>query len=279
MARPTKQTVDYFPHYCNHGKTIYILEQRYGVKGYAFWFKLLEELGKNEGHFLDLNDDSELEYLGAKTEFLPTETLEVLTLLSKLGAIDTKLWKNRMVWCDNFIEHIKDVYTKRTVSVPIKPVYDNGNPVKGDRKPQTKLKETKVSMPFGNKHKTMYKEPIIELDEDGEEVEQKTPFKLPKGFIVGISKYYSKLFNVPETKGAFFGHKKVIDAMIEQCQKDDKLKDNSDKIKETIQNKIKQSKDRCDKEGWNKIKLSTILENWNLKEKEIKLEVSERRII
>jgi hypothetical protein len=49
MARPTKQTVDYFPHDCHHGQTIYILEKRFGNDGYAFWFNLLELLGSSEG--------------------------------------------------------------------------------------------------------------------------------------------------------------------------------------------------------------------------------------
>ena len=44
MARPLKQTVDYFPHYVNHGKTLLIIENEYGNTGYAFWFKVIELL-------------------------------------------------------------------------------------------------------------------------------------------------------------------------------------------------------------------------------------------
>ena len=49
MSRPRKAVVDYFPHYVNHGKTLFILEQKYGNDGYAFWFKLLEMLGGSDG--------------------------------------------------------------------------------------------------------------------------------------------------------------------------------------------------------------------------------------
>ena len=45
MARPAKTSVDYFPHMAHSGKTIAILEARWGNDGYAFWFKLLELLG------------------------------------------------------------------------------------------------------------------------------------------------------------------------------------------------------------------------------------------
>ena len=49
MARPKRTTVDYYPHYVKCGRTIYILEARFGNDGYAFWFKVLEVLGENEG--------------------------------------------------------------------------------------------------------------------------------------------------------------------------------------------------------------------------------------
>ncbi len=88
MARPKKQTVDYFPHVCNHGKTMYILEQKYGNDGYSFWFKLLEMLGNAEGHYIDLNDDVSWEFLQAKTMLSDSLCQDILNLLAKLGAID-----------------------------------------------------------------------------------------------------------------------------------------------------------------------------------------------
>ena len=66
MARPTKATVDYFPHSCNHGKTIMILQQSFGLEGYAVWFKLLEQLGKTVNHFIDCRDDPTWLYLIAE---------------------------------------------------------------------------------------------------------------------------------------------------------------------------------------------------------------------
>ena len=47
MARPGKTKVDYFPHVTRTGKTIAILEARWGNDGYAFWFKTLELLGSS----------------------------------------------------------------------------------------------------------------------------------------------------------------------------------------------------------------------------------------
>ena len=67
MARPIKNKVDYFPHVTQTGKTIAILEARWGNDGYAFWFKTLELLGSSEGFSYDCNKLSDWEYLLSKT--------------------------------------------------------------------------------------------------------------------------------------------------------------------------------------------------------------------
>lgn len=141
MARPRKQTVDYFPHDCQHGKTMYILEQRFANDGYAFWFKLLETLGSSDGHCIKFNQDTETEFLAAKTHMTIDKCIEILDLLAKLNAIDPELWQERIIWSDNFIERISDVYRKRESETPFRPpvmgVSDVGNS-------QSKVKETKV---------------------------------------------------------------------------------------------------------------------------------------
>lgn len=121
MARPQKQVVDYFPHYCQHKKTLFIIEERYGNDGYAFWFKLLEMLGNSKGHYIDLNDSSEMEFLLAKTHLSEVIGLEILDLLAKLSAIDPEAWALKRVWCQNFVDGVAPVYQSRRQPVPSKP--------------------------------------------------------------------------------------------------------------------------------------------------------------
>ena len=121
MARPTKQTVDYFPHSCKHGKTMFILEQKYGNDGYAFWFKLLELLGSSEGHYLKLENPADWEYLTATTKLTGETCEEILDLLAKLEAIDQEAWKKKIVWSDRFVDNVKEVYRKRKIDMPVKP--------------------------------------------------------------------------------------------------------------------------------------------------------------
>lgn len=146
MARPKKQTVDYFPHQCTHGKTMYILEQKYGNDGYAFWFKLLELLGCAEGHYLKLENPVDWEFLTAKTRLSGETCEEILNLLVKLEAIDAAAWEQRIVWSDNFIENIKDAYRNRTIEIPKKPDCLRKKPHKErDKQRQKSPNEMKVN--------------------------------------------------------------------------------------------------------------------------------------
>lgn len=158
MARPKKKTVDYFPHIIKDGKTITILENRFGNDGYAFWFKLLEILGSTEGHSYRYENTANKEFLYAKTNVSQEKAEKILDLLAELEAIDPELWEHNIIWSDNFIDNIADVYQKRSNGVPQKPVIEDKNPeqkefsnqkpksndVSEEKTPQSKLKETKV---------------------------------------------------------------------------------------------------------------------------------------
>ncbi len=152
MTRPNKNTVDYFPHYCNHGKTIFILQRKFGNNGYAVWFKTLECLGKSDNHVLDLRNCDDWEFYVAEMGVSDAEINQILDLLAKLKAIDQELWENKVIWCNNFIKNIADVYKKRNNDLPKKPVLDSDNLVSVTENevsdidnPQSIVKESKVN--------------------------------------------------------------------------------------------------------------------------------------
>jgi len=165
MARPQKQTVDYFPHFANSGKTIFILENKFGNNGYAFWFKLLEILATTEGHYFRVENSIDWEFLLAKTKVDSETATEILNTLANLEAIDKGLWDKKIVWVQKFVDNLAEVYRKRKISAPIKPLNDSfrdGNPtrevVNDVINPQSKVKESKV-----NKSKGENKENINSL--------------------------------------------------------------------------------------------------------------------
>jgi hypothetical protein len=102
---------------------MFIIEQKYGNDGYAFWFKLLEMMGKEDGHFIDFRDESKWAFFQAKTKLSEETCQEIFDLLAKLGAIDPSFWKIRVVWSQNFVDGIASVYGNRRVDAPTAPSY------------------------------------------------------------------------------------------------------------------------------------------------------------
>jgi len=163
MARPQKNTVDYFPFYCEEGQKMFYLEETYGNDGFATFVKILRELARVNYHYLDLSKKSSLMFLSAKCK-VSIETLEsIISDLVMLGKFDELLWnENKIIWCQSFIDSIQDAYIKRSnkcvtydsllrhlQSLGVrKPLKSSNKPSKGssegNENTQTKLKKTKI---------------------------------------------------------------------------------------------------------------------------------------
>ena len=161
MARPQKATVDYFPHdalACT-GDTLTVLQSQFGNDGYAFWFKLLEKLASTDRHYLDCRNTNKWQLLLAKTGVNNITGVEIMKLLVEMNAIDSELWQDNIIWCQNLVNNIADVYKNRRRAIPQKPIVNGnnplttdhipittenvaGNPVTTDESTQSKLKET-----------------------------------------------------------------------------------------------------------------------------------------
>jgi DNA-directed RNA polymerase subunit F len=166
MARPTKAIVDYFPHNAISGKTLFILEQEFGDKGYCFWYKLLETLAQTEHHFLDLNNAAEMDFFRAKVRIDEDTCNKILEKLAKLDAIDKELLELKIIFSENFVKGIHDAYRNRKINVLFKKdilqfLSSNSsiegisyviNEVSDVRNPQSKLKETKLNNNNFNKN-------------------------------------------------------------------------------------------------------------------------------
>lgn len=160
MARPAKNTVDYFPFICGEGKKMYYLEETYGNDGFATFVKLLRQLANTEYHYLDLSNKTTKMFLAAKCK-ISIELLEnIINDLVELEKFDEELWNDfHVVWCQDFVDSIQDAYRKRSnqcVTINevkkmfsvrkgnVNPLNSAVNPLNSAVKPQTILKETIV---------------------------------------------------------------------------------------------------------------------------------------
>lgn len=114
MAREQRKDVDYFPHDCTHGRKMHIIETKYGNDGYATWFKLLEQLGKANNHYIDASDEMTLMFLTSVFKIDEEKTLSILNDLAKLGAIDKILFDDyKVIYSQKFSDSIQDAYRNR----------------------------------------------------------------------------------------------------------------------------------------------------------------------
>jgi len=140
MSRKTN-TVEWFPHYANASSkmTLTILEKKYGIEGYAVWFKLLECLASTDGHYIICQNKIHLDYLTSRLSVSNGNLTSMLQDMANLSAIDKDLWDNhKIIWSDNFIQGVKEVYDNRKRESPTKP---NPLPLPTTNLPVTYLRE------------------------------------------------------------------------------------------------------------------------------------------
>ena len=114
MAYKKQNTVDYFPHAVNHGRKMFIIRNEFGNDGYSVWFMLLEQLGKSNNHFIDLNEKTQLLYLSAEMQISEDLFLKIIELLVTLNEFDFDLWtKANVIYSKKFVENILEVYKRR----------------------------------------------------------------------------------------------------------------------------------------------------------------------
>lgn len=149
MARPKTNTVDYFSHPVKNGTRMFIMEQNYGDKGYVAYYKILELLGAAEGHFLDFKEEKNKLFFASSIRSDLELMDKILLTLSEIGAIDKQLWvENRVVWCQEFVDKLSELYGKRGRIMPQKPSFcprNDTSPIQsGPETTQSKGKESKI---------------------------------------------------------------------------------------------------------------------------------------
>lgn len=182
MARTKKDKADYFPHDANatSGDTLTILQGKYGNDGYAFWFKLLEKLTATEGHYLDLRNTAKWELFTVKMGVTAEISAEIMDFLVELDAIDEELWQRKMVWCQNLVDNLSEVYKNRRRELPQKPIITDKKPISTGKKgiitpeiPQSRVEESRVKYKENNKRKYGEFQNVLLTDEEKQKLEDR----------------------------------------------------------------------------------------------------------
>lgn len=228
MARTLKNTADYFPHDAHastESATLTVLEGQFGNDGYAFWFKLLEKLASSDGHFLDWHDSRRLQVFCGKAHITEDKGVEMVNLLVEMGAVDKELWDmKKILWCQNLVDNLADVYRNRRREMPVKPVSTSDKSITTSRNPITtpekaistgerKLKETRLNEIKGDKSNTVTRNYLnkgtVKTLQDALEAYADNIAKLP------VEELSEEMENEVELAVKSFGANWVVDAIRE----------------------------------------------------------------
>ena len=113
MSRPEKNTVEYIPLDCQFTDSIQAVENIYGNDGFVVWVKLLQKLGRTENYIIDVRTDLQWTLFYSLFCISENRVIEIINTLAELECIDKNLWKQKIIYSENFVKRISVVYRKR----------------------------------------------------------------------------------------------------------------------------------------------------------------------
>ena len=114
MARPERRDVDYFPFYIKEGKTLSILDGKYGCKGLGFFTHLLRLFSRTPNHHIQIEKASDMMYFFVTTRCDEESGLDMINVMVETGKLDRDLWEQKKVLASkDYLDSIQDAYKKR----------------------------------------------------------------------------------------------------------------------------------------------------------------------
>jgi hypothetical protein len=173
VARPERHDVDYFPFIVKRGKTLNILQSKFGLEGIGFFTNLLRFLGTTPDHYYCIKEEYDrLNFFSEIGMHDEEKGIAIIELMVMTGKLDKQLWEEyKVIACEAFLDSLEDAYKRRTNKIitiaEIREIFQKGgkNPVyvknnlvsvdilytetqenndSRDNNPQTKLNKTKL---------------------------------------------------------------------------------------------------------------------------------------
>ena len=108
---------------CRDDQMLSVLEAKWGNDAFCIYYRLWKQLGSADFHYIDLRPFGSWELFLTQMKVSESVTVEILDKLARMGVIDKELWGYKVLWSDSFVESVKDVWIKRKVNVPRRPIF------------------------------------------------------------------------------------------------------------------------------------------------------------
>ena len=114
MARPERHDADYFPFYAKRGRTLNILQSKFGCEGIGVFTNILRFLTLTPDHHYCIKDETDRMNFFAEIGIQEERGLEIIELMVKTEKLDKGLWENyKVIASCAFLESLTDAYKQR----------------------------------------------------------------------------------------------------------------------------------------------------------------------
>jgi len=108
--------IDYFPFFVKEGKTLNILQHKYGLEGVGFFTNLLIFLFHAPNHIYSIKEEINRLNFMAEIGIEESKGIAMIELMVMTGKLDKKLWEeNKTIKCQDFIDSLEYIYKKYNI--------------------------------------------------------------------------------------------------------------------------------------------------------------------
>jgi len=119
MANRIKETAEYFPFFVKDGKTLFVLQRKYGLSGIGFFTQIMRMLSQSPAHYYVYGDEYEKDRLNVYVGMCENDVRAYLADMVKTGKINEELWKDRdVIYSEDFALSLSELYRRRQKSPP-----------------------------------------------------------------------------------------------------------------------------------------------------------------
>lgn len=119
MARPAREDADWFPFYAKDGRTLTILQHRFGLAGIGFFTNLMRLLTQTPRHHVQISDEADAVYTFSRLGCEPDEAEAMIATMVMTGKLDRRLWDGaHVLYSSALVDSLAGLYEKRDTTPP-----------------------------------------------------------------------------------------------------------------------------------------------------------------
>jgi hypothetical protein len=111
----TKNTAEFFPFKVKDGKTLFVLQRKYGLAGIGFFTQIMRWLSLSPGHYYQYVDEYDKDRLNQFCGVGESDTKAMIEDMVKTEKLDPELWrKYQVIFSQDFVDELAELYRKRS---------------------------------------------------------------------------------------------------------------------------------------------------------------------